>query len=280
VEFVLGRGHSDSKDDNDDDEDSEESRSVKKTLYSGGYTETYEHGDRCDVTGERRGVEVVFECNALGQRRLGARAPLAVISTVSELRTCFYRMVVQTPLVCEHKAYRGVVEKAKAEADAAPKIVCLTDKPDCLGDSDDGDEQCTLTPGEALAAGTIDEKEEEAEVPYFATTTEKSKPKPKATDGDDDGEGVDVQATVTLAAQKIIELLKSSKLLTPAQKEALLKFETEDDDDEEEGKRKPVLTTWQLNPETGVITLVGDADEDDQTQHNQEQEDEQKRKPH
>ena len=57
----------------------------------------YNEGDACDITGEPRQTEVRYVCAEDGKESL---------ASVKEASTCQYLVVVSTPLLCEHAAFK------------------------------------------------------------------------------------------------------------------------------------------------------------------------------
>lgn len=59
----------------------------------------YDGGSACDVQDIERTTEVRYVCSE-GQD--------SVITSVREVHSCSYQIVIATPLICRHSAFRGV----------------------------------------------------------------------------------------------------------------------------------------------------------------------------
>jgi len=75
------------------------------------YSEEYESGSFCDVTGKGRTCELRFHC--------APHSEVSVIYSLSEPSSCNYVMRIDTPLLCKHPKY-----KSKLESETE-KILCF-----------------------------------------------------------------------------------------------------------------------------------------------------------
>eukprot|EP01083_Nonionella_stella_P238776 836519_1 len=62
----------------------------------------YGGGDKCDLTGKPRTINVVFRCQ---KHDLGSFDSVASITAVNEIETCQYEMYIATSLLCDHPAF-------------------------------------------------------------------------------------------------------------------------------------------------------------------------------
>jgi len=75
------------------------------------YSEEYESGSICDLTGKHRTCEVRFYCSSQGD--------VSVFTSIKEPSSCNYIIRIDTPLLCKHPKY-------KSKLDTEPeKILCF-----------------------------------------------------------------------------------------------------------------------------------------------------------
>eukprot|EP01083_Nonionella_stella_P064646 168725_1 len=95
AEFTLGRAPSDPKEATRLGANHASPRnSFVQQMYGG--------GDKCDLTGKPRTINVVFRCQ---KHDLGSFDSVASITAVNEIETCQYEMYIATSLLCDHPAF-------------------------------------------------------------------------------------------------------------------------------------------------------------------------------
>ncbi|XP_063934290.1 endoplasmic reticulum lectin 1-like [Zophobas morio] len=83
------------------------------------YSQFYENGTFCNLTGLPRSIELKFVCNDL------SADTLLFMRELREISTCHYEFVVETSLLCKNRHYTSVGSKIRT-------ISCLANPPEAL----------------------------------------------------------------------------------------------------------------------------------------------------